>query len=113
MRESFAELGQEMFGAINPLKLSNLQHLLAVLWLLNWKRQELNILRGRQANLHLPPTGCSSKHGSIEAYYYFSKRLHPKLVTSTEPERRHLSETFVSSELFDLRIFLLNYWHYL
>jgi len=31
MRESFAQLGQEMFRAINPSKLSNLQHLLAVL----------------------------------------------------------------------------------
>ena len=106
MRESFAELGQEMFWAINPFKLSNLQHLLAVLCLLNWKRQELNVLRGRRTNLHLPPSGCSSKHGSTEAYFYFSKRLYPKLVTSTKPVRRLLSETvvchlnYLSSEFF-------------
>ena len=113
MRESFAELGQELLRAINPFKLTNLQHMLAVLWLLNWKRQELNILRGRQANLRLPPTGFSSKHGSVDAYLYFSKRLYSKLVTSTKPVRQLLSETVVPSELFELRIFLLNYWHYL
>jgi hypothetical protein len=113
MRESFAEVGPELFRGINPFKLSNLQHLLAVLRVLNLKRQELNILRGRQTNLHLPPIGCSSKHGTIDASFYFSKRFYPKLVTSTKPVQRLSREIFVSSELVELRIFLLSYWHYL
>jgi hypothetical protein len=109
MRASFAELDPELFRAINPFKLSILQHLLSVLWVLNWKLQEHKYFT-RETSHPAPSTDWVQQQTWRQwCLFVFFKEILPKLVTSTKPVRRLLSETVLSSELVEVRIFLLNY----
>jgi hypothetical protein len=65
LKERFSELGPELYRVINPCKLTNLQHLVAVLRDLNLRRQVVNILR-----TSISPTACSSEQESIVILSY-------------------------------------------